>query len=156
MYYTRHERNMQDAFYNFLQMGSYAYLHAATRHLVSMDHSFGDRRRRAYLLQIHLSGLPKENELCKAGYDEALHEKYMPSRTLRLNQRFPSAKGCFSALVRKLFVCGDIPETRYHYTNEHPALQNPVRRGVRFIVVWWDYLGSNRRPLRCERSALTN
>lgn len=65
---------MQDAFYNFLQMGSYAYLHVAARHLVYMDHSFGDRRRRAYLLQIHLSGLPKENELCKAGYDETLHE----------------------------------------------------------------------------------
>ncbi len=29
-------------------------------------------------------------------------------------------------------------------------------RGIRIIVVWWDYLGSNRRPLRCERSALTN
>lgn len=63
---------------------------------------------------------------------------------------------CFSALIRKLFVHGDLSEIRTHYTNEYPALQDPVRRGIRIIVVWWDYLGSNRRPLRCERSALTN
>lgn len=63
---------------------------------------------------------------------------------------------CFSALIRKLFVRGDLSEIRTHDTSEHPALQDPVRRGVRIIVVWWDYLGSNRRPLRCERSALTN
>ena len=42
---------MQDAFYNFLHMGSYAYLHAATRHLV-MDRSFAQRRRRSYLLHL--------------------------------------------------------------------------------------------------------
>ena len=63
---------------------------------------------------------------------------------------------CFSALIRKLAVRGDVPKIRTHYTNEYPALQDPVRRGIRIIVVWWDYLGSNRRPLRCERSALTN
>lgn len=63
---------------------------------------------------------------------------------------------CFSALIRKLFVRRDISEIRTHYTSEYPALQDSVRRGIRIIVVWWDYLGSNRRPLRCERSALTN
>lgn len=68
----------------------------------------------------------------------------------------PKANKCFSALIRKLFVRGDISEIRTHYTSEYPALQDPVRRGIRRIVVWWDYLGSNRRPLRCERSALTN
>ena len=115
-------------FCNFLHMArQMRYLHAATRHLV-MDRSFGDRRRRSYLLQIHLSGLPKANK----------------------------CRSCFSALVRKLCVRGDISEIRHHYTSEYPALQDPVRRGIRIIVVWWDYLGSNRRPLRCERSALTN
>ena len=43
---------MQDAFYNFLHMGNYAYLHAATRHLVCMDPSFAQRRRRSYLLHL--------------------------------------------------------------------------------------------------------
>ena len=35
----------------------------------------------------------------------------------------------------------------------------PLNRGIKKPAVggfWWDYLGSNRRPLRCERSALTN
>ena len=53
------------------------------------------------LLQIHLSGLPKANK----------------------------CRSCFSALVRKLFVRGDISEIRTHYTSEYPALQDPVRAG---------------------------
>ncbi len=60
-------------------------IHAAARHLVYMDRSFAQRRRRAYLLQIHLSGLPKANK----------------------------CRSCFSALVRKLFVRGDISEIRH-------------------------------------------
>lgn len=75
-------------------------IHAAARHLV-MDRSFGDRRRRSYRLQIHLSGLPKANK----------------------------CRSCFSALVRKSFVREDISEIRHHYTNEYPALQDPVRAG---------------------------
>lgn len=43
---------MQDAFYNFLHMGSYAYLHAATRHFVYMDGSSAQRRRQSYLLHL--------------------------------------------------------------------------------------------------------
>ena len=43
---------MQDAFYNFLHMGNYAYLHAATLHLVYMDRSFAQRHRRSYLLYL--------------------------------------------------------------------------------------------------------
>ena len=105
MYYTRHERNMQDAFCNFLHMArQMRYLHAAARHLVYMDRSFAQRRRRAYLLQIHLSGLPKANK----------------------------CRSCFSALVRKLFVRGDISVIRHHYTNEYPALQDPVRAGYSY------------------------
>lgn len=80
------------------------------------------------LLQIHLSGLPKANK----------------------------RKRMLLCTHPKLFVRGDISEIRTHYTSEYPALQDPVRRGIRIIVIWWDYLGSNRRPLRCERSALTN
>ena len=80
------------------------------------------------LLQIHLSGLPKADK---------------HSRMLLCTHP-------------KLFVRRDLSEIRTHYTSEYPALQDPARRGIRIIVVWWDYLGSNRRPLRCERSALTN
>ena len=131
MYYTRHERNMQDAFCNFLHMGSYRCgIHAAARHLV-MDRSFAQRRRRSYRLQIHLSGLPKANK----------------------------CRSCFSALVRKLFVRGDISEIRRSdiiIQANTPPCRIQQERGIRIIVVWWDYLGSNRRPLRCERSALTN
>lgn len=79
-------------------------IHAATRHLIYMDRSFAQRRRRAYLLQIHLSGLPKANK----------------------------CRSCFSALVRKLCVRGDISEIRHHYTNEYPALQDPVRAGYSY------------------------
>lgn len=60
-------------------------IHAAARHLIYMDRSFAQRRRRAYLLQIHLSGLPKANK----------------------------CRSCVSALVRKLFVRGDISEIRH-------------------------------------------
>lgn len=68
----------------------------------------------------------------------------------------PKANKMLLCTHPKLFVRGDISEIRTHDTSEYPALQDPVRRGIRIIVVWWDYLGSNRRPLRCERSALTN
>ena len=37
-----------------------------------------------------------------------------------------------------------------------PLCRTLLKRSVRITIVWWDYLGSNRRPLRCERSALTN
>ena len=44
---------MQDAFCNFLHMArQMQYLHAATRHLVYMDRSFGGRRRRSSLLDL--------------------------------------------------------------------------------------------------------
>ena len=39
---------------------------------------------------------------------------------------------CFSALVRKLFVRGDLSEIRTHYTSEYPALQDPVRAGYSY------------------------
>lgn len=72
-------------FCNFLHMASYrSGIHTATRHLV-IDRSFAQRRRRSYRLQIHLSGLPKANK----------------------------CRSCFSALVRKLFVRGDISEIRH-------------------------------------------
>lgn len=44
----------------------------------------------------------------------------------------PSAARCFSALVRKLVVRGDLSEIRTHYTNEYPALQDPVRAGYSY------------------------
>lgn len=28
---------------------------------------------------------------------------------------------------------------RHHYTSEYPALQDPVRRGIRIIVAWWSF-----------------
>lgn len=47
-------------FCNFLHIArQMRYLHVAARYLIYMDRSFAQRRRRAYLLQIHLSGLPK-------------------------------------------------------------------------------------------------
>lgn len=128
MYYTRHERNMQDAFCNFLHIAG------QMRHprCSSPSYLYGSQFRRSTPLsicfKIHLSGLPKADK---------------HSRMLLCTHP-------------KLFVRGDISEIRTHYTSEYPALQNPVRRGIHIIVVWWDYLGSNRRPLRCERSALTN
>ena len=92
-------------FCNFLHIArQMRYLHAAARYLIYMDRSFAQRRRRAYLLQIHLSGLPKANK----------------------------CRSCFSALVRKLCVRGDISEIRHHYTNEYPALQDPVRAGCSY------------------------
>ena len=39
---------------------------------------------------------------------------------------------CFSALIRKLFVRGDLSEIRTHYTSEYPALQDPVRAGYSY------------------------
>lgn len=68
----------------------------------------------------------------------------------------PSAARCFSALVRKLAVREDAPKIRTHYTSEYPALQDPVRRGYSYHCSLVGLSGSNRRPLRCERSALTN
>lgn len=44
----------------------------------------------------------------------------------------PKANKCFSALIRKLFVRGDISEIRTHYTSEYPALQDPVRAGYSY------------------------
>lgn len=97
MYYTRHERNMQDAFCNFLHMASYRCgIHAASRHLVYMDRSFGGRRRRSYLLHL------QDKKLAMPKDDRS-----------------------------KLVVRGDLSEIRTHDTSEHPALQDPVRRGVR-------------------------
>ena len=39
---------------------------------------------------------------------------------------------CFSALIRKLAVRGDVPKIRTHYTSEYPALQDPVRAGYSY------------------------
>lgn len=57
-----------------------------------------------HLLQIHLSGLSKADK---------------HSRMLLCTHP-------------KLFVRGDISEIRTHYTNEYPALQNPVRAGYSY------------------------
>ena len=39
---------------------------------------------------------------------------------------------CFSALIRKLVVHGDLSEIRTHYTSEYPALQDPARAGYSY------------------------
>ena len=49
-----------------------------------------------------------------------------------LQIHLPKANKCFSALVRKLVVRGDLTEIRTHYTSEYPALQDPVRAGYSY------------------------
>ena len=158
MYYTRHERNMQDAFCNFLHMGSYrcgiSTLQLAILFIWIAVSPNDDADPICFIYRIRSSpcrkmagaSFPQGRAYC--GQDTYLLQIHLSGRTRETR--------CFSALIRKLFVRRDLSEIRTHYTSEYPALQDPVRRGIRIIVVWWDYLGSNRRPLRCERSALTN
>lgn len=74
----------------------------------SPSYLYGSQFRRSTPLsicfKIHLSGLPKADK---------------HSRMLLCTHP-------------KLFVRGDISEIRHHYTNEYPALQDPVRAGYSY------------------------
>ncbi len=152
------QKCLTDAFCNFLHMGSYrcgiSTLQLAILFIWIAVSPNDDADPICFIYRIRSSpcrkmagaSFPQGRAYC--GQDTYLLQIHLSGRTRETR--------CFSALIRKLFVRRDLSEIRTHYTSEYPALQDPVRRGIRIIVVWWDYLGSNRRPLRCERSALTN
>lgn len=155
MYYTRHERNMQDAFCNFLHIVSYrcgiSTLQPAILFIWIAVSAVDSADPICFIYRIRIS-------LCRkmTGSSFPQGRAYGGQDTDLLQMHLPKANKMLLCTHPKLVVCRDISEIRTHDTSEYPALQDPVRRGIRIIVAWWDYLGSNRRPLRCERSALTN
>lgn len=72
------------------------------------------------------------------------------------SQKRTNAVGSFSALIPSCLYMGISQKSELIIQANTPPCRILQERGIRIIVVWWDYLGSNRRPLRCERSALTN
>ena len=155
MYYTRHERNMQDAFCNFLHIVSYrcgiSTLQPAILFIWIAVSAVDSADPICFIYRIRISPCRK-----MTGSSFPQGRAYGGQDTDLLQIHLPKANKMLLCTHPKLVVCGDISEIRTHDTSEYPALQDPVRRGIRIIVIWWDYLGSNRRPLRCERSALTN
>lgn len=107
-------------------------IHAAARHLVYMDRSFGGRRRRSYLLHLQDKKLamPKDDRSIVPARASLRWTRYGSSSNPSI--RTPKTNKCFSALIRKLVVRGDISEIRTHYTSEYPALQDPVRAGYSY------------------------
>ena len=133
MYYTRHERNMQDAFCNFLHMWSYR-CGLSTLQLT-------------ILLWITVSAIDAADPICfiyrirsspcrkMTGASFPLGRAYGGQDTdllqIHLSGRTRETR-CFSALIRKLVVRGDLSEIRTHYTSEYPALQDPARAGYSY------------------------
>lgn len=134
MYYTRHERNMQDAFCNFLHMASYrcgiSTLHPAIL-FIWIAVSAGDAADPiCFIYRIRsspcrkMAGASFLQGRAYVGQDTVLLQIHLSGRTRETR--------CFSALIRKLCVRGDISEIRHHYTSEYPALQDPVRAGYSY------------------------
>lgn len=72
------------------------------------------------------------------------------------SQKQTIERGTFSALIPSWLYMGITQKSELIIQANTPPYRILQERGISIIVVWWDYLGSNRRPLRCERSALTN
>ena len=134
MYYTRHERNMQDAFCNFLHMASYrcglSTLQLAILFIWIAVSAIDDADPICFIYRIRsspcrkMTGASFPAERAYGGQDMDLLQIHLSGRTRETR--------CFSALIRKLFVRRDISEIRTHYTSEYPALQDPVRAGYSY------------------------
>ena len=158
MYYTRHERNMQDAFCNFLHMVSYRcdistlqlailFIWIAVSAIDAADPiCFIYRIRSSPCRKMTGASFPQERAC--GGQDTDLLQIHLSGLPKRTNASLHSSASC-------LYV-GISQKPELIIQTNTPPCRILQERGIRIIVVWWDYLGSNRRPLRCERSALTN
>ena len=134
MYYTRHERNMQDAFCNFLHIASYRcsistlqpsilFIWIAVSPNDTADPiCFIYRIRSSPCRKMTGASFPAGRAY--GGQDTDLLQIHLSG--------LPKANKMRLCTHPKLFVHGDLSEIRTHYTSEYPALQDPVRAGYSY------------------------
>ena len=134
MYYTRHEKNMQDAFCNFLHIASYrcsiSTLQPSILFIWIAVSAGDDADPICFIYRIRSSPCRK---MTGASFPAGRAYGGQDTDLLQIHlSGLPKANKMLLCTHPKLVVRWDHSEIRHHYTNEYPALQDPVRAGYSY------------------------
>lgn len=131
MYYTRHERNMQDAFCNFLHIVSYrcgiSTLQPAILFIWIAVSAVDSADPICFIYRIRISPCRK-----MTGSSFPQGRAYGGQDTDLLQIHLPKANKMLLCTHPKLVVCRDISEIRTHDTSEYPRLAGSCKAGYSY------------------------